>query len=501
MSKDRNSYSNIIKATSLFGGINLFQIIISIIRSKFIAVLLGPNGMGIAGLITSTTGLISSLTGFGLRTSAVQGISKAYTSGDETNKNTIITVLRRLVLFTGILGTVLTFTFSSFLSDWAFGNKDYSISFKIVSVILLFNQINIGQTVLLQGTFHYKYIAKSALYGSILGLILTIPLYYFWGIDGIVPAIIISSLIQLSISWHFSKKVPYIKVNLSSKNIFIYGRSMLTLGIVIALTGFATQGKEYLLRIYISNTGSIADVGLFNAGTAIATTYVGMVLSAMSTDYAPRLAAAANNDKELIQIINKQANLLITALAPIIVIFIIFIKQVVVVLYSNKFIDVTGMIEWVMLGMFFRAISWSISFSFIARGDSKIFFWNELLSVCYSLAFSITGYLLIGLTGLGIAFLLTYVFYSIHMFFLAWKNFRFSFDQSFSRLFLVQTGLLSLFFIINKLLENNTYHYVTGMAFLIVTAWVSLTELDKMVGLKLVMENLKSKIQKKKKNQ
>jgi O-antigen/teichoic acid export membrane protein len=494
MTADRNSYSSIIKAISLFGGVNIFQIIISIIRSKIIAVILGPTGIGISGLITSSTGIIGSLTGFGLQTSGVREVSQAYSSGDETFKNSTITVLRKLVLLTGITGTILTFILSPYLSEWAFGNKDYSLAFKIVSIILLFNQINIGQTVLLQGTFHYKDIAKSALLGSTLGLFLTFPLYYLWGIDGIVPAIIISSIIQLSLSWFYSRKIAYQKTNLTIKQLFSEGKVMLTLGFVIAATGFATQGTAYLLRIYISNYGSIADVGLYTAGFAIATTYVGLILNAMSSDYAPRLASVAKNEKELIQIINKQAVLLITALAPLIILFIVFIKQVVIILYSNKFIEITGMIEWVMLGMFFRAISWSISFSFVARGDSRIFFWNELFANFYSFTFSVIGYLLFGLTGLGIAFLFSYACYTIQMFIMAKKRFRFSFDSGFYKIFLIQTLLFTLCFIIIKLIGNNAYRYVTGVFFLILSAWISLKELDKMIGLRSISINVKNRI-------
>ena len=54
--EQKSSYRQIVKATSLFGGVQFFQIIISVIRSKFVAILLGPAGMGIVGLLTATTG-------------------------------------------------------------------------------------------------------------------------------------------------------------------------------------------------------------------------------------------------------------------------------------------------------------------------------------------------------------------------------------------------------------------------------------------------------------
>jgi O-antigen/teichoic acid export membrane protein len=36
-----------------------------------VAILLGPRGMGLMGMLTATTGIISSLTNFGLGTSAI----------------------------------------------------------------------------------------------------------------------------------------------------------------------------------------------------------------------------------------------------------------------------------------------------------------------------------------------------------------------------------------------------------------------------------------------
>lgn len=123
MTTDRNSYSSITKAIGLFGGVKLFQILVSLIKNKLVAILLGPTGMGINGMIMSTTALISSLTNIGLQVSAVRDVSKAYTSNDEDTINQTVSVLRRLVLFTGLLGTILTFVFASWLSQWAFGDE------------------------------------------------------------------------------------------------------------------------------------------------------------------------------------------------------------------------------------------------------------------------------------------------------------------------------------------------------------------------------------------
>ena len=137
MQEQRSSYRQIVKATSLFGGVQFFQILISVVRSKFVAILLGPSGMGIVGLLTSTTGLITGLTNFGLGTSAIKNISEATATNDNARISSVITVMRRLVWLTGLLGAIVTLVFSPWLSEFTFGNRDYTLAFIWISVTLL----------------------------------------------------------------------------------------------------------------------------------------------------------------------------------------------------------------------------------------------------------------------------------------------------------------------------------------------------------------------------
>jgi O-antigen/teichoic acid export membrane protein len=77
MNQNKNSYRQIMKATSLFGGVQVINIIIQIIRSKAIAILLGPAGIGLLGLFNTTILVIGNLTNFGLGISGVKDISQA----------------------------------------------------------------------------------------------------------------------------------------------------------------------------------------------------------------------------------------------------------------------------------------------------------------------------------------------------------------------------------------------------------------------------------------
>ena len=134
---------------------------------------------------------------------------------------------------------------------------------------------------------------------------------------------------------------------------------MLKMGVLISLQGMLAILASYFIRIFISRMGSIDDVGLFNAGFTIVNTYVGLVFTAMATDYYPRLSAIASDNDSFVRAINQQAEISLLLLAPIIIAFIAYIRVAVVVLYSTKFIPTEGMMYWAMAAMFFKAMAWS----------------------------------------------------------------------------------------------------------------------------------------------
>jgi len=492
MTEQQSSYRQIMKATSIFGGVQVFQILIQVIRSKFVAVLLGPGGMGIVGLLISSIGLISGITNFGLGTSAVKDIATAYGTGDQIRISIIVKVLRRILFITGVLGTLVTLVLSPFLSQYTFGNRSYTLAFIWISMTLLFAQLTNGQMALLQGMRKLQYLAKANLLGSFLGLIITVPMYYFLGIKGIVPVIIVTSLISLALSWYFSQKIKIQKISVSNIRTFAEGKNMLKLGFIISLSGIMSSASSYIIRIFISHNGGIDQVGLYNAGFAIINTYVGLIFTAMGTDYYPRLSAIAHSNKLCKQTINQQAEIALLIIAPILIVFLVFINWVVIILYSTKFIAINEMIYWASLGMFFKSVSWAIAFIFLAKGTSKLFFWNELISSIYLLGLNVLGYYLFGLKGLGISFMVAYLIYLVQVYLVSKVKFEFSFDSAFIRIFMIQF-LLALGSFISVVLFPNPYPYLVGIILIIISALFSLKELDKRLGVEVILNNLKSK--------
>ena len=379
----QSSYRSIFKATSLFGSVQVFQIIIQVVKSKFIAVLLGPAGVGIIGLYQSGVQLVQNITNMGLASSAVRDVSVAFGLKDYNRINQVVTTIRRLVWATGLLGMIALAVFSPLLSKASFGNYDYTIPFIILSVTLLLDQICAGQKVILQGLRRLKELAKCSVIGSTFGLLVSVPLYYWLGVKGIVPTLILNSVCALVVSWMYSRRIPVQKVEQSTRETFQHGRMMLVMGISMSLSGIFATAASYVIRAYIQHVNGVAEVGLFQAGFMIMTSYVGLVFNAISTDYYPRLAAVNKDNSKCKEIINQQGEMATLILVPMLSICLVFMPVILKSLYSNDFLRANDYISWACIGMYLRLAAWVISFSFIAKAESKLFMLNEALACIY----------------------------------------------------------------------------------------------------------------------
>ena len=75
-------YRHILKYTGIFGGVQGLQLVLGLLRTKLMAILLAPSGMGLASLFQSTSQFLSQATNLGVSMSAVRQLSEDYETAD-----------------------------------------------------------------------------------------------------------------------------------------------------------------------------------------------------------------------------------------------------------------------------------------------------------------------------------------------------------------------------------------------------------------------------------
>ena len=488
MNDNQQSYRKVLNATSLFGGVQFINIILRLIRSKAIALLIGPIGMGISNLLLTTMELINGLTNLGLERSAVKDISLANTNSNSKSVAITISILKKLVWLTITVGVILMVLSAPWLSEIAFGNKDYTISFRWISIALLFKQLSSSQLAILQGLRKLKSLAKANLLGNFIGLLITLPLYYYYKIDAIVPAIIIATFMSFVFTYYYSHKLDIESVTISRKEAVSEGKGMINLGVMLSLSSLITLLVAYIIRIYIGSANEteelgLIDVGLYSAGFVILNSYVGIIFNAMGTDYFPRLSEIANDIKKLRKTVLEQATVAILLITPIIVIFLACAPFIIVILYSHEFSPIVAMVTWGILGMIFKAVSWSMGYMIIAKGDSKVFIKTAIGFNTILLSINIIGYHFGGLEGVGISFFIYYIIHFIAIRIITYYRYDFYFEKGFYKIFTFTVIMCFLAFSItlipSSILKNSLMSVI-----IVVSCWYSYKELDKKIGVK-----------------
>lgn len=451
MSDSKSSYLHILKTTFLFGGVQFFNIIISIIRTKLIAIFIGPAGMGITTLLNSTINIISGISSLGIETSAVKHISGGYKNDDLKSVSVNVTIVKKLALVTGILGSLLTILLSPWLSQLTFGNSEHVLSFAFLSITLLFKQLSTGQLVVLQGLRKMSFLAKANFYGNFFGLMFSVPLYYYYRIDAIVLTIIVASFSSLLFSYYYSKKIGIVKADVSIRQLTIEGKNIIRLGIMLTLSGFLTLLSTYLIQIYVGKMGGLEEVGFYNAGFTLLNSYVGIIFTVMSTDYFPKLASICDENEKVRTSVIQQSFMSILIITPIIILFLIFIPLIIKILYTQKFISIMPMVCFGILGMLFKAVSWSMGYILIAKGDSKIFIKTAIGFSILSLILNVFGYYFFGLEGLGFSFLIYYLIHFFAVKIITKKRYGFYFGADFYQIYIICILMCMITFLLGNL--------------------------------------------------
>ena len=280
MMEKQNSYSHILKYTSLFGGVQVLSILVGLVRNKLVALILGPMGMGLLALFSSTIKLVGDSTNLGLSISAVRNMSGAYDCGDHEHLLRSISVFRHWSLLTSLFGMLVCIVLSPLLSSWTFSFGDHTLHFVLLAPVVALTTFSTGELAILKATRRLRDIAENSVYAMLVTLFVSVPIYYFFGYKGIVPSLLLVILLQTVIVMRYSLRAYPFRLNFS-RALLGEGCGFLKLGVAFVVAGMAGSGVEMAIRAYISNVDGVDTVGLYNAAYVMIFTYVGTVFTAM----------------------------------------------------------------------------------------------------------------------------------------------------------------------------------------------------------------------------
>ena len=464
-----------IRSMLIIGSAQAVNIVISIVRMKVLAVLVGPAGVGILGIYNSLQSTAGSLAGLGLGNSGVRDIASS--KGDAAVLSRVRVVLFTAGLVQGFIAMVLVWLFRVQLAEWLFGDALRATETGLVGVAILFSLILASQTALLQGLRRIGDLGRVTVLGALGGTIAGLTAVWLKGEAGLIWFLLVQPLAAVIIAAVITRKLPRPETRrLTPSEVFATWKPMASLGVVFMLSGLAGSATLLLARSVIARDLGIDAAGLFSASWGVAMIYVGFLLGAMGADFYPRLTEVIKDRAASTRLMNDQAQLGLAIGGPILLGLIGVAPWFMAILYSQEFVPAAEMLQWQTVGNVFKLASWPMGFAFVAAARSRIFLFIELTWNAAFLAFLWVGMPLIGIEAAGIAFLLAYMLYFILLHVLTRRLFGFRWDRLSLGLIGVHAVLAGLLLALSRLSPL----LAAGVA-------VALAAVTAVVGLRIVL--------------
>lgn len=399
--RQKSAFREIIKGTAIFGGTQMVSMLSGLVRGKFLAIILGAHGMGVSSLLASAIQPVQQFFAMGLPSAAVSSIAHAT---DETEQRQRATALRRSTLLLALAAAAFLIISASLLSSVTFGtDTDYTLWFAALAAAVFFNMLAACENTILQSFRQLKALALCNIVTAAAGVLISIPILYVMGIEGIVPSMIVLALV----SWAFARWHT-LKLRITTRQqwttTFALSRKMIMLGMTMMVAALLGSLSVYAVNTFINISGTTEHVAFYQTASVITVQCTTMVFTALATDYYPHLTQVIADRIKMLRLINQQSQVVMLLTAPVAALLMVFAPVVVRVLFTSEFDIIVPLVQMMSFAFLMRAYYFPLDYICLAKGDKAFFFCIEgIWTNAKMLLLFIGGYHLFGLSGLGYA--------------------------------------------------------------------------------------------------
>lgn len=420
----------------VIGSAQAVNILISIVRMKVLAVLLGPSGVGLLSIYHNLQGMVVQTAGLGMESSGVREIASS--RGEEATLSRVRHVLFVAHLVQGALAMVVVWLLREPIASWLFGNAARATEVGLIGVAVLLALLGAAQTTLLQGVRRIEDLGRVTVLGAFVGTVAGLAAVWLQGESGLIWFILVQPLAAVLIALNYTRRLPKPTIKrLALVETWEIWKPMAKLGIAFMLGGLATTATLLLVRGRISQELGLGAAGHFAAAWSITMIYVGFLLGAMAADYYPRLTEVIRDHGAAVRLMNDQVQLGLAIGGPVLLLLIGLAPWVIMLLYSADFAPAVTLLQWQAVGNVFKLASWALSFSIVAAAHAKTYFFMELSFNVVFLSMVLILLPDMGLEMTAYAFVLGYFVYMTTVYILARRIHGFRWQA-------ISLGLLSL---------------------------------------------------------
>ena len=402
--------TDLVKVSSLTAVSTVIRMLTGFVLVKVIAVVVGPSGLAILGQLNGFVAIVLVIGTLGIN----NGITKYVAEFGESRKREIfIATAVKLSVSSSLIVGLLLIMFSSLLSNKILYNEGYSSVFIVFGITLVFYSLNTILLCILNGLKLYKKFVVINILASIIGLIFSAFLLYFYGLYGALIGTVTFQSVVFFVTPFFLKDQPWFKLSILKRK-FSNKASKLFLSYSL-MTLFSTcvgPGMQLFVRNFMIGEIGIVNTGLWDSTNKLSTAYLAIFTTSLTVYFIPRFSEI-NDKAEIKREIFKSIKLL----APFLLIMltgIYFLRgHIIKILFTAEFIKISDIIIYQLIGDFFKVISWLFAFLLLAKAMTTKYILSELFFNSLLTFLTVYSVQQMGLVGGTIAYMVNYIIFFI----------------------------------------------------------------------------------------
>jgi O-antigen/teichoic acid export membrane protein len=439
-----SSAAQVLRSTFVIGVASGVSILVGVVRVKVVALLLGPAGMGLLGLLSGVMTVGSTLAGMGLASSGVRQLSAA--SPDAGASQRIRQALWVGHVAFGMLGGLGLWALREPIARWVLDDPSQAGQVGWLGIGVFLSLVATCQSAIQQGFRRIAEMARISIVGTVIGTAGGLLAIWRFGQAGVLLSILLLPASTTLVAAYYGRRLPGAGAPRAPlREVLPECRAMVGLGATIMITALMAEATQLVVRGLITQQLGLNATGHFHAAWTISMQYVGFVLGAMSADYLPRLSEAIHDRTKANSIVAEQAEISMLLAGPVILAMLALAPWIVEWLYSEQFQEAVDVLRWQVLGDILKVAGWPMGFILIAKGERRLFFFTQTLWLASYLLLVWLGLPLFGLKVTGVGFFLCYLIGFAANFIIAFKVNGFRYSAGYFLLFagFLAAGLLT----------------------------------------------------------
>jgi PST family polysaccharide transporter len=390
------------------------------ISVKFVAVIIGPLGIALIGQFGNFTSIIMTIASGGVSSGIVK-----YTSQYKGNVEELKKIWYTVSFVSGLLILpiiIILLLLHNWLAQEFLHDSRYGSIIIVFALTLCFYVANSFVLNVLNGRHQIKTFNLLNSLNSVLGLLLTLALVYYYQVYGALLAIVISQSVTFFVILYFVRRHDWFRFSHFFGNFDKFYFKKLLGFTTMSLTSMCIiPTSQMFIRSYLASHTSWDVAGYWQGMQRISDSYLMIIYMALGTYFLPKLACLEDTNQIKSEIYRGYKLILPFVVGSALLIY--FVRDFIIhLLFAKSFMPMRDMFFWQLVGDCFKVASYIVAYLMLAKAKIKIYIITETIFGASLVLLSYWFINLFGSNGAVMAFAINYAIYFIVFMFLYKKG-------------------------------------------------------------------------------